>query len=141
MKPNFQSVTQLNTAARSNRRVADRKQMAIPGRIIWRDYRGTPRFTTVITRNLGDHGVFVECLSGPAIPKHRLVHLQLDRSMRGFEYLPEPLRQGKVLAAVYRVGPVSPVTGRPDGYALRLLIAPVLTEQSYADGAREAWTA
>jgi hypothetical protein len=134
---NFQTINQLD-AVRSvrDRRVAGRRQMAVPGRIVWRDQRGTPRFTTVVTRNVGDHGIFVECLSGPPIPVHRLVHLQFDRSMRGVEYLPASLTQGKVLAAVYRVGIVSPVTGRPEGYALRLLIEPARTltaERPFAD--------
>jgi hypothetical protein len=123
--PNFQSISQLDTARPvQNRRMADRKAMAIPGRIIWHDQRGTPRFTTVVTRNVGDQGVFVECLSGPPIPMHRLVHLQLDRSMRGFDFLPDALKRGKVLAAIYRVGAVSSTTGLPDGYGLRLLIEP-----------------
>jgi hypothetical protein len=34
------------------------------------------------------------------------------------------LRQGKVLSAVYRVGPYKAATGTPHGYALRLLIEP-----------------
>jgi hypothetical protein len=137
VRPNFKTISQLEAARLvQNHRVGGRKQMAIPGRIIWRDHRGTPRFTTVVTRNVGDQGVFVECLSGSPIPVHRLVYLQLDRSMRGFEYLPDALKQGKVLSAVYRVGAVSPTTGLPDGYALRLLVEParaVLATQRFAD--------
>ncbi len=34
------------------------------------------------------------------------------------------LRQGKVLSAVYRVGPYKSSTGTPQGYALRLLVEP-----------------
>lgn len=128
MNPTFQTVSHLEAARLAqDRRSAGRKHMSMPGRIVWRDQRGTPRFTTVVTQNVGDRGVFVECLSGPPIPVHRLVYLQLDRTMRGFEFLPEALRQGKVLAAVYRVGIVSPATGLPDGYALRLLVEPAKT--------------
>jgi hypothetical protein len=98
--------------------------MGVPGRIIWRDSRGTPRFSSVVTRDVGDCCAYVECLSGPPIPMHRLVFLQLDRSTRGHECLPASLRQGKILSAVSRIGPVSKVTGLPDGYALRLLVEP-----------------
>jgi hypothetical protein len=34
------------------------------------------------------------------------------------------LQQGKVLSAVYRVGPYKSATGTPHGYALRLLVEP-----------------
>jgi hypothetical protein len=34
------------------------------------------------------------------------------------------LQQGKVLSAVYRVGPYKSATGTPQGYALRLLAEP-----------------
>jgi len=35
------------------------------------------------------------------------------------------LRRGKLLSAVYRVGPYAPATGTPQGYALRLLVEPM----------------
>ena len=38
--------------------------------------------------------------------------------------LPAALRDGRVLSAVYRVGPAEPSTGTPSGYALRLLVDP-----------------
>lgn len=109
---------------RNERRTGGRKSMGVPGRIIWRDSRGTPRFSSIVTRDVGDRCTYVECLSGPPIPMHRLVFLQLDRTIRGYEYLPHTLRQGKVLSAVCRIGAVSNVTGLPDGYALRLLVDP-----------------
>ncbi len=96
----------------------------MPGRIIWHDSRGTPRFSSVVTRDVSEWAAYVECLSGPPIPLHRLVYLQLDRTMRGIDVLPAALKQGKVLSAVYRVGVVSDVTGLPDGYVLRLLVEP-----------------
>jgi hypothetical protein len=34
------------------------------------------------------------------------------------------LQHGKVLSAIYRVGPYRSATGTPQGYALRLLIEP-----------------
>lgn len=107
---------------RKDRRAGDRKSVGVPGRIIWHDGRGTPRFSSIVTRDVSDRAAYVECLSGPPIPLHRLVYLQLDRTMRGFDFLPTALKQGKVLSAVCRVGSVSNVTGLPDGYALRLLI-------------------
>jgi hypothetical protein len=82
-----------------------------------------------VTRNVSEMGVFVECLSGPPIPMHRLVHLQLDRGTQASEFLPQQLRQGRILSAVYRVGEVSPVTGLPEGYALRLLMEPAFAAQ------------
>ncbi len=109
---------------KKERRRGGRKAMDVPGRIIWRDHRGTPRFSSIVTRDVGDCSTYVECLSGPPIPMHRLVFLQLDRTMRGYDYLPAKLRQGKILSAVCRVGPVSNVTGLPHGYALRLLVEP-----------------
>jgi hypothetical protein len=96
--------------------------MGLPGRIIWRDSRGTPRFSSIVTRDVTERAAYVECLSGPPIPMHRLVYLQIDRTTRGQDFLPASLRQGKVLSAVCRIGPVSNVTGLPDGYALRLLV-------------------
>jgi hypothetical protein len=108
--------------SKNDRRAAERQRVGVPGRIIWRDIRGTSRFSSVVTRNVSERAAYVECLSGPPIPLHRLVHLQLDRSVRGFEVLPAALRLGRVLSAVSRVGTVSNVTGLPDGYVLRLLV-------------------
>jgi hypothetical protein len=53
----------------------------------------------------------------------RVVSLQAERAERT-DGLPPMLRQGKVLSAVYRVGPSRPSTGTPEGYGLRLLIEP-----------------
>ena len=92
--------------------------------MVWRDARGTTRFATVVTKNVSEQGAFVECLSGAPIPLYRLVYLQLERTARSSCDLPECLRQGKVLSAIYRVGATTPKTGTPHGYALRLLIEP-----------------
>ena len=128
METNSQSMAPARTVTsfRRDRRVNGRKSVGVPGRIIWHDSRGTPRFSSIVTRNISDRAAYVECLSGPPIPLHRLVYVQLDRTMRGFECLPAALKQGKVLSAVARVGSVSNVTGLPDGYALRLLVEPHL---------------
>ena len=40
------------------------------------------------------------------------------------DVLPPALKDGRVLSAVYRVGPCEPATGMPSGYALRLLVDP-----------------
>lgn len=67
---------------------------------------------------------FVECQVPASIPLYRLVHFQIERTGRECEELPASLQQGKVLSAVYRVGPYRAATGTPQGYALRLLIEP-----------------
>jgi hypothetical protein len=85
---------------------------------------GAMRFTPVVTRDVSEQGVFVECESPTSIPLFRLVHLQIDRSPNAPEPVPAALRQGRVLSAVYRQGRYRPSTGTPEGYALRLLVEP-----------------
>jgi hypothetical protein len=80
------------------------------------------RFATVVTRDISDQGVYLECRGSQAIPLHRLVYLQLEREARELGGLPPALTDGRVLSAVYRVGPCEPTTGTPSGYALRLLL-------------------
>jgi hypothetical protein len=82
------------------------------------------RFATVVTKNVSDLGVYLECRASDAIPLWRLVYLQLERDTRETADLPPPLRDGRVLSVVYRVGPCEPSTGTPSGYALRLLVDP-----------------
>ena len=60
-----------------------------------------------------------------AIPLYRLVHLQVEKAARDGE-LPQPLRDGRVLSAVWQVAPCRPSTGTPAGYALRFMTAPAL---------------
>jgi hypothetical protein len=81
-----------------------------------------PRFASVMTRNVSDEGVYLECRGGEPIPLFRLVYLQLEREGREVAELPSALKDGRVLSAVYRVGPCEPSTGAPSGYALRLLV-------------------
>jgi hypothetical protein len=78
----------------------------------------------VVTRDVSDVDAFVECQVPASIPLYRLVHFQIERPARECGELPPALQQGKVLSAVYRVGPYKSTTGTPQGYALRLLVDP-----------------
>jgi hypothetical protein len=104
-------------------RVAERQNLGVAGRVVWKDSRGTTRFNSVVIRDLSDTGAYIESISGSAIPLFRVVTLQAERA-ENVEALPPMLRQGKLLSAVYRVGPARPATGTPEGYGLRLLIEP-----------------
>jgi hypothetical protein len=79
-------------------------------------------------RDVSDVDAFVECQVPASIPLYRLVHFQVERPVRDGE-LPLALQEGKVLSAVYRVGPHKTSTGTPMGYALRLLVEPKSNEQ------------
>lgn len=105
-------------------RIGDRRKLRVQGRLTWRDASGALRFVSVVTRDVSDVDVFLECQVPTSIPLYRLVHFQVERSGRECAELPLVLQQGKVLSAVYRVGPYRPSTGTPHGYALRLLIDP-----------------
>ena len=85
------------------------------------------RFASVMTKDVSEAGVFVECDAGAAIPLYRLVHLQVERSASTNQQLPSQLRQGRVLSAVWRVAPCRRSTGTPSGYALRFLVDPQMT--------------
>src|SRR5688572_32866271 len=101
-------------------RIGDRRKIAVAGRLTWRDATGTLRFVSVVTRDVSDVDAFVECQVPASIPLYRLVHFQIERPAREAGDLPIVLQQGKVLSAVYRVGPYRSATGTPQGYALRL---------------------
>jgi hypothetical protein len=105
-------------------RIGDRRQLRVAGRLTWRDASGTLRFVSVVTRDISDVDAFVECQMPASIPLYRLVHFQIERPARTSAGLPTVLQQGKVLSAVYRVGPYKSATGTPHGYALRLLVEP-----------------
>jgi hypothetical protein len=109
---------------RTEKRISDRQRLRVPGQIVWKDARGATRMASVITRDISDHGVAVDCLGGTPIPQYRLVYFQIDRSERQRVELPQALRGSHVLSAVYRVEPCSAETGLPAGYALRLLVEP-----------------
>jgi hypothetical protein len=74
-------------------------------------------------REVSDVDAFVECQVPASIPLYRLDHLQEERPVRDGEP-PPALQEGKVLSAIYRVGPHKTSTGTPMGYALRLLVEP-----------------
>jgi len=118
------TVSPLLPVSSSRRRRFERRPVAVPGRVTWRDARGVQRFASVVTRDVSDAGVYLECRSGETIPLYRLVYLQIEREGRAQADLPTPLKDGRVLSAVYRVGPCEPGTGTPSGYALRLMVAP-----------------
>jgi hypothetical protein len=105
-------------------RIGQRQTLQVQGRLTWRDARGTLRFASVMTRNLSETDLFVECQVPTSIPLHRLVHFQVERTAIDGA-LPEVLRRGKVLSAISRVGPYASSTGTPQGYGLRLLVEPV----------------
>lgn len=112
------------TSARADKRSVDRRALALPAQIVWKDARGTTRMASVVTRDVSEYGVSVECAQGPAIPLYRLVYFQLDRTARNRPDLPAALRRSNVLAAIFRVGDCSRQTGAPTDYALRLLVEP-----------------
>jgi len=120
-------------AVRRSARQSERRRLNVAGRLTWRDARGIPRFATVVTRDVSDGGVYLECRSGEPIPLYRLVYLQIERDEREAMSLPSPLREGRVLSAVYRVGPSEPGTGTPSGYALRLLVDPAAMEMASSE--------
>jgi len=105
------------------KRSTERLAMSVPARLTWKDASGAVRFASVMTRDVSDAGVFVECEAGAAIPLYRLVHLQVERS-RTQDQLPDRLREGRILSAVWRVAPCRRSTGTPAGYALRFLVDP-----------------
>jgi hypothetical protein len=109
---------------RSEKRAAERRRLEVPGQIVWKDARGTTRIASVVTRDISEFGVSVECLSGTPIPQYRLVYFQVDRDARSRPDLPAALRRSSVLSAVFRVGPCQQATGAPSDYALRLLVEP-----------------
>jgi hypothetical protein len=108
-------------------RIGNRRKVRIPARLTWRDATGTLRFVSVVTRDVSDVDAFVECQVPASIPLYRLVHFQVERPARDLTDLPAVLQHGKVLSAVYRVGPYRSATGTPQGYALRLLVEPKRT--------------
>jgi hypothetical protein len=115
----------LATPTDRHNRAGNRRKIAVAGRLTWRDANGTLRFASVVTRDVSDTDAFVECQGPASIPKYRLVHFQVERSAQGRPDLPPVLRNGKLLSAIYRVGPCESSTGTPKGYAIRLLTPPV----------------
>ena len=113
-----------NVTTNTRHRTAERVRVALPARLTWKDASGAVRFASVTTRDVSAAGVFVETDTAAAIPLYRLVHLQLERDVRDTTGLPQRLREGRVLSAVWRVGACRRSTGTPEGYALRFLVEP-----------------
>jgi hypothetical protein len=107
----------------ADKRSADRRPIALPARLTWKDQHGTTRFASVVTRDVSEFGAYVECQSPVSIPLFRLVQFQLERDAREATGLPTPLRSSRILSAVYRVSPGS-TSGRPQCLALRLMVEP-----------------
>jgi hypothetical protein len=96
---------------------------------------------SVVTRDVSEHGVSVDCLGGTPIPLFRLVYFQIDREARNRPDLPPALRKSSVLSAIFRAGPCRQATGAPSDYALRLLVEPerrVAAVDTAAAGTRTA---
>ena len=90
---------------KTSQRISERRAISVPARLTWKDASGAVRFASVVTRDVSEAGVFVECENAAAIPLYRLVHLQVERSTRHLDLLPPRLREGRVLSAVWRVAP------------------------------------
>ncbi|MCC7126590.1 MAG: hypothetical protein IT178_17200 [Acidobacteria bacterium] len=95
--------------------------LTIPARLTWKEANGAVRFAPVRTREISEDGAVVECEGNVALPLYRLVHLQVEKSVRGTTGLPSQLRDGRVLSAVWQVAPVRKSTGTPSGYALKFM--------------------
>jgi hypothetical protein len=126
----------LHEATSSTHR-AERRALVLPGRVTWKDARGTTRFATVQTRDISETGVYIEWSESTSIPLYRLVSFQIERDVRNMDSIPPALRAGRVLSVVYRQGNFQRSTGTPEGYGLRLLIEPS-THLSAAPQAVEA---
>jgi hypothetical protein len=130
--PNTLEYTVINHATVSSSRPSPPAAMTLPARLTWKDANGAVRFTSVRTREVTDTGALVECDAAVALPLYRLVHLQVEKSAREWVELPQPLRDGRVLSAVWQVAPCRPATGTPGGYALRFMTAPAMACETTA---------
>jgi hypothetical protein len=115
--------TEETTARPTSKRAAERRIISLPARLTWKDQRGTQRFASVMTHDVSEFGVYVECSTAVSIPPYRLVQIQLESGARLSDALPEVLKQGRVLSAVYRIAPRKG-SGAPQGLALRLMVEP-----------------
>ena len=79
----------------SNKRASSRTAVNLPARLAWKDSRGINRFASVVARDVSDCGVYaVECQSTLSIPLYRLVHFQLEPSVRDLHDVPKPSAKG-----------------------------------------------
>ena len=114
----------------SEKRTSERRRVEVPGQIVWKDARGNTKLTSVVTRDVSEFGVSVECLNGAAIPLYRLVYFQIDKDARHRAEIPPALRKPNVLSAIFRIGSDNQSIGGPSGYALRLLVEPARAAQA-----------
>ena len=115
---------------RSEKRTSERQRLEVPGQIVWKDARGNTKLTSVVTRDVSESGVSVECLNGAAIPLYRLVYFQIDKDARHRAEIPPALRKANVLSAIFRIDSDNRAIGGPSGYALRLLVEPARAAQA-----------
>jgi hypothetical protein len=116
------SVWTKKPTSQPNRRARPRQVIAVAARLAWKDQRGNNRFASVVTRDVSPSGVFIECQSSWPIPLYRLVQFQVEPTAARWHDLPDSLRQGRILSAVYRVSQDTQ-TGRYT-VALRLMVDP-----------------
>ena len=121
-------------AVAANKRSNARRAVNLPARLACKDSRGINRFASVVTRDVSDCGVFVESQTPLSIPMYRLVQFQLEPTVRDTREVPDALRDGRVLSAVYRVAPATKAA-RP-GVALRLMVDPLRYQASVEEPAR-----
>ncbi len=112
----------LTVAECQDRRGAARLPLVMPARLAWKDQRGVARFATVTTRDISPCGVYVESSAPLSIPLFRLVQFQLEPTARAIDKVPDALRHGRVLAAVYRISHATKDSRH--GLALRLMVEP-----------------
>ena len=134
----MQTLSIAATQAMVTPRRSQRRSMTLPGRVTWKDSRGTMRFASVVTRDVSETGIFIEWSESTSIPLYRLVTFQLERDARHIDGLPQVLRTGKVLSAVYRAGEFRKSTGTREGYGLRLLVDPLMRANSSTQDTVEA---
>jgi hypothetical protein len=112
---------------RAEKRSVDRIALRVPAQIAWKDTHGRTQMAAVTTSDVSENGVKFECRGSLTLPLFRLVYFQVDRAARSHGDLPDTLKKQSVLAAVFRVGPSSQLTGTPTEYALRLMVEPPQT--------------
>jgi hypothetical protein len=130
---NPNTVDPCDSRTAENQRTSERRPLNLPARLTWKDQRGATRFASVVTRNVSDVGVYVECLSPFSIPLFKLVQFQLERDAREAEAV--PFKQGRILSAVYRVNHAT-ASGSRQGLALRLMVDPKRRQADESQDAR-----
>src|SRR5260370_36431455 len=107
--------------ATKNQRSTERRPVALPARLTWKDQRGTTRFATVVARNVSDFGVYVECQAPVSIPLYRLAAIPAEHEAGRLGVMAGGGRPGRLLSAG-GLGLPSPPAQAP-GVAAALLVA------------------